>query len=110
MRKFFHLHLTLIIVTLVVIFLIIIAFLYTWGINDLVLEIHQALTASSTQAVDGFNLPGAASLGLHNPAGTVAPVSTPTPVSPATTTVATSTAPAVTTSTTTTSTATTSKQ
>ena len=65
MRKIFHAYPEVTIVTLAVSFLVVLFVCYLWAINVIYAEMHQALTSSSPQSANAFNLAGAAQLDLR---------------------------------------------
>jgi hypothetical protein len=65
MKRFFHAHPDITIVTLAAVFLAALATCYLWAINDIYAEIHQALASSITQSSDAFDLASAANLDLR---------------------------------------------
>ena len=64
MKDFLHLYPNSVIGTLAVIFLGIILVFSLWTVGDVVTEIHSALILPPQQSVTGFDLAGAAKLGL----------------------------------------------
>ena len=86
MKKIFHAYPEVIIVTLAVVFLAVLAVCYTWAINVIYGEVHQALTSSLPQSSDAFDLAGAAKLDLRGlmgasstPSASVVPSAPPPP-------------------------------
>jgi hypothetical protein len=86
MKKFFFSHPDLILAGIAFALLAILISFFSWGINDVIFEIHQSTVPPNAENQSGFNLQGAAALGL--PTSTI--VST-TPVVATTTTTTTST-------------------
>jgi hypothetical protein len=92
MKKFFHSHPDVVIAVLAIVFLAMLIAFYSWAINDVVLEVHQALNSSQSESVTSFDLTDAAKLNLRQltASSTVIIVATTTPA--AATTTATTTA------------------
>lgn len=74
MKKILHSHPTVVIGTLVVVFVAILIAFYSWAIGDAVLEINTALAPAPTQAPQGFDLSSASNIDFH---GIVVPSSSP---------------------------------
>jgi energy-coupling factor transporter transmembrane protein EcfT len=64
MKKFFFSHPDFILSAIVFVLLVILISFFSWGINDVIFEIHQSTVSSNAQNQAGFNLQGAAALGL----------------------------------------------
>jgi hypothetical protein len=65
MRKFFHAHPDVVLVTLAIVLLAALAACYSWAINGIYTEVHEALTSSLPPSSDAFDLAGAAKLDLR---------------------------------------------
>lgn len=74
MKKFFHAHPQVIIVTLALVFVGVIIGGYIWAVGDIYTEVDQALVAPVPQSVQSFDLAGAAAIDLRG-------IPTSTPVS-----------------------------
>ena len=65
MKKIIHSHSNLIIIVLALIFLGVLAALYSWTINGIVLDAHRAISSLPAESASGFDLTGAAALDLR---------------------------------------------
>jgi hypothetical protein len=64
MKTFLHSYPNLIIGVLAIVFLCVIVAFSVWTVDDVFIDVHNALTPPPPQSAAGFNLAGAAKLGL----------------------------------------------
>lgn len=83
MKKFFYSHPDIVIAGCALVFLGFLLGFYLWAINDIFVQVHRALTFSSTQSANDFDLAGAAKLdlrGLMNGSSSASPIAPAPPV------------------------------
>jgi hypothetical protein len=73
MRKIIHSHPTIVIGTLVLVFVAVIVLFYAWAIGDAVAEIDQALAPPTAESSGGFDLSAASKLDLRGLINTSSP-------------------------------------
>jgi hypothetical protein len=74
MKKFFFSHPDVILAAIAFILLAVLIGSFSWGIKDVVFEIHRSMVAPNTETQQTFDLNGAASLGIKIPTSTNATV------------------------------------
>jgi len=79
MKKLFHAHPDIVIAALATALVAMVISFYSWAINDIYTDVHQALTASTGGGADSFDLAGAAKLDLRGIAPGVSVPAAPAP-------------------------------
>lgn len=73
MKKILHSHPTIVIGTLVVVFIAVLVASYSWAIGDAVMEINSALAPPPAQSAEGFDLSSASKIDFRGLISTSSP-------------------------------------
>jgi len=77
MKKIIHSHPTIVIGTLVVVFIAVLVAFYSWTIGDAVMEINGALAPAPAQSAEGFDLSSASKIDFRGLISTSSPSTSP---------------------------------